>query len=56
MEEDSLMVFQIVRVPYAILSTQARARACFSVRGPAQAGLSPLLFIPFLFLPDLGNL
>jgi hypothetical protein len=35
-----------------------RARARFPVRGPARAGLSPLLFIPFLFLflPVLGNL
>jgi hypothetical protein len=35
-----------------------RARAHFPVHGPARAGLSPLLFIPslFLFLPELGNL
>jgi hypothetical protein len=53
-EEDSLMGFQIVRVPYAILSTRPR----FPARGPARAGLSSLLFIPFLFLflPGLGNL
>jgi hypothetical protein len=34
----------------------ARAGARFPVRGPGRAGLSPLLFIPFLFLPGLGNL
>jgi hypothetical protein len=36
----------------------ARARARFLVSGPTRVGLSPLLFIPFLFLflPGLGNL
>jgi hypothetical protein len=34
------------------------SRARFPVRGPARAGLSLLLYIPFLFLflSDLGNL
>jgi hypothetical protein len=57
-EEDYLMVFRIVGVLCAISPAQARERACFHVRGPVRAGLSPLLFIPFLFLflTGLGNL
>jgi hypothetical protein len=52
----SFRVVQINRDLCAKPPAQARARARFPVRGPARAGLSPLLFISFLFLPDLGNL
>jgi hypothetical protein len=56
-EEDYLMVFRIVGVLCAISPARARARACFHVRWPVRIGLSPLLFIPFLFffLTRLGN-
>jgi hypothetical protein len=53
----SFRVFQIDRDLCAKSPARARARV-FPVRGPARADLSPLLFIPFLFLfiPGLGNL
>jgi hypothetical protein len=54
----SFRVVQIDRDLCAKPPARAHARACFPVRGPARAGLSLLLFIPFLFLflPGLGNL
>jgi hypothetical protein len=48
--KDSYLVIQKAEVLYVKPPTQARAWACFSVCGLARAGLSPLLFIPFLFL------
>jgi hypothetical protein len=53
----SFWVFQIVGVLCARSPARARASARFPVRGPARARLSPLLFIPFLFLfiQGLGN-
>jgi hypothetical protein len=41
----SLLVIQILEGLYANCPTRAR----FPVHGSARAGLSPLLFIPFLF-------
>jgi hypothetical protein len=51
-------VVQIGRDLCAKTPTRASARACVPIRGPARAGLSLLLFIPFLFLflPGLRNL
>jgi hypothetical protein len=53
-EEDSLMVFRIVRVLCAI----SLARMRFSGDGPDWVRLSPVLFLlfPFIFLPGLENL
>jgi hypothetical protein len=49
--------FQVVQIGRD-LCAKMPTRARFPVRGSAWAGLSPLLFIPFLFLflPGLGNL
>jgi hypothetical protein len=49
--------FRVVQIDRD-LCAKPPARARFPIRGPARAGLSPLLFIPFLFLflPGLGNL
>jgi hypothetical protein len=57
-EEDSLMVFRIVGVLYAILPAWARTRACSPGDGPDWVRLSLVLFLlfPFLFLPGLRNL
>jgi hypothetical protein len=54
----TLPIIQILEGLYANCPTRAHAWARFPVHGPARAGLSPLLFIPFLFLflPELGNL
>ena len=43
------LVVQIGKDLCAKTPMGARAGARFPVRGPAQAGLSPLLFIPFSF-------
>jgi hypothetical protein len=51
-EEDSLMVFRIVRVLCAISPEQARAH--LPRDGPNWVRLSPLLFLLFLFLFLLG--
>jgi hypothetical protein len=53
--EDSLRGFQITRVPCVNMATRARARARFACRGPARVRINPLLFMLFLFLPDVGN-
>jgi hypothetical protein len=47
---DSFLVINFIEGLCTKSPTQARARACFPVRGLARAGLSPSLFIPFLFL------
>jgi hypothetical protein len=49
-------LFQSSRVSAQIVQRE-RALSRFPFRGPVRAGLSPLLFIPslFLFLPGLGN-
>jgi hypothetical protein len=49
--EDSLRGFQITRVPCVNMATRAR----FACRGPARVRINPLLFMLFLFLPDVGN-
>jgi hypothetical protein len=52
----SLPVIRTTGVPVQKARAGARGRVS-PVRGPARAGLSPLLFILFLFLflPGLGN-
>jgi hypothetical protein len=48
--KDSLQVFQIVGVLCAKPPVGSARERVSLVRGPARACLSPLLFIPFLFL------
>jgi hypothetical protein len=51
----SLLLVQKAEVFCVKPPTRARARCVSPRRGPYQASFSPLLFILFLFLPDLGK-
>jgi hypothetical protein len=57
-EEDSLMVFQIVGVLYAVSPARACTRARLPGDGPDWVKLSLVLFLlfPFLFTARLGKL